>query len=37
MLGVGTGSFMAGNLQHLNIPEIDESDLAINDDLYNEV
>lgn len=35
--GVSAGGFIAGKLSNLNIQEIDTSDLAVNDDLYNEV
>ena len=36
-LGIAIGSFIAGKLANLNIQEIDTSDLAVNNDLYDAV
>lgn len=35
--GITVGGFVAGKLGNLNVQEIDTSDLAVNNELYNEV
>lgn len=35
--GITVGGFIAGKLGNLNVQEIDTSDLAVNNELYNEV